>query len=450
MEAPGWRAAARRRPARGQKAPRAHRRRRQGARSPREGRMTKHVTVVGAGIVGIACAAYLRRDGHEVTVVDMRDPGEYCSFGNAGALSPGSCVPYALPGVLKRVPGWLADPHGPLSIRPRYLPKALPWLMRFVAASHPDRVGPIADALRALLRGTFEAYAPLVRDAGAEDLIRQSGYLFVYETEQGLRNDARSWKIRRDRGVVCEEIDAARIREMEPALRGIYTRGVWLPEQGYTVNPGRLTKMLAAQLVKDGGKLVRAQVLDIDVGPDGPRALVTDAGRLAVDVLVIAAGAHSHTLSAKVGDKVPLETQRGYHVSIENPTVQLNRPVSSGEGKFFVTPMETGLRVAGTVEFAGLDAPPDYSRADVLLEQAKRMFPELSGSKVTKWMGHRPQIPDTLPVISRGSKFTNVYHAFGHGHLGMTAAAPTGRLLAEMVGDRPPHFEPAPYRVDRF
>lgn len=400
--------------------------------------------------MGIACAAYLRRDGHEVTVVDMRAPGEYCSFGNAGAVSPGSCVPYGLPGVLKRVPGWLMDPSGPLTIRPGYLPTVVPWLARFIAASRPSRIGAISTALRALLGGTFEAYAPLLANARAEHLVRQSGYLFVYESEEGLRADGRSWRIRREHGVVCEEIDRARIREMEPSLRDIYVKGVWLPEQGYCIDPERLTKTLARQLVEDGGKLVQAKVLSVEVGSDGPRALLTDNGRVPVETLLISAGAHSNEFSAKLGDRVPLESQRGYHVQIEEPTVQLQRPVSSGEGKFFVTPMECGLRVAGTVEFAGLDAPPDYRRADALLERARRMFPELGGSRITKWMGHRPQIPDTLPVISRGSRYSNVWHAFGHGHLGITAAAPTGKLLAELVAGRAPHIDPAPYRIDRF
>ncbi|MCC7486995.1 MAG: FAD-dependent oxidoreductase [Burkholderiales bacterium] len=412
--------------------------------------MARHVTVIGAGIVGVACASYLRRAGLEVTIVDMRAPGEYCTFGNAGALSPGSCVPYAMPGVLKRVPGWLADPAGPLTIRLSYLPRALPWLLRFVAASRRERIPEIARALRALLGGTFEAYAPLLREADAQHLVRQSGYLFVYETQAGLDADAGAWRIRREHGVVCENIGPEGIRELEPALRGVYRHGVWLPEQGHCVNPERLTKSLAARFQADGGKLVRARVLDIEIGAAGPRALATDAGPMPVDTLLICAGAHSHEFSARVGDPVPLETQRGYHVTIENPTVELARPVSSGEGKFFVTPMDVGLRVAGTVEFAGLEAPPNYARADALLAQAKRMFPELAGSRVTKWMGHRPQIPDTLPVVSRGSKFANVFHAFGHGHLGLTCAAPTGRLVAELVTGAPPHIDPAPYRVDRF
>ena len=412
--------------------------------------MAKNITILGAGIVGIACAAYLRRDAHAVTVVDERPPGEYCSFGNAGILSPGSCVPFGLPGVLKKVPGWLIDPLGPLSVRPAYLPKALPWLARFVAASDPARVDAIADALRALLAQTFDAYAPLVQNAGVSDLIRKTGYLAVYETDQAWRGDALAWKMRRERGVVCEDIDATRIAELEPALRGIYSRGVWLPEQGYVASPLRLTRSLAAQLERDGGTILRRKVHDIEVGADGPRALLTDQGSLPVETLLVCAGAHSAEFSAKLGDKVPLETQRGYHVTIENPTVTLSRPVMSGEGKFFATPMEMGLRIAGAVEFAGLQAPPNYQRADALLEQGKRMLPELSGSDVTRWMGHRPQIPDSLPVISRASRFANAFYAFGHGHVGLCGGAPTGRLIAELIGGRPTNIDATPYRVDRF
>src|ERR1043166_2899788 len=412
--------------------------------------MPKNITIIGAGIVGVSCAAYLRRDGHDVTVVDVRPPGEYCSFGNAGILSPGSCVPFGLPGLLKKVPGYLLDPTGPLSIRPGYLPKLLPWLVRFIAASDESRIDGIADALRSLLGQTFEAYDPRVKNAGVADLIHQSGYMLVYETEQAYANDWRAWKMRRERGIVCEEIDGRRIREMAPALRDIYPRGVWLPEQGYCANPGRLTKALAAQLERDGGKVVQRRVLDIAMSAEGPRALVTDQDRLPVETLLVCAGAHSHEFSARLGDKVPLETQRGYHVTIENPTVQLDIPVCSGEGKFFATPMEMGLRIAGAVELAGLEAPPEYKRADALLEQGRRMFPELSGSNVTRWMGHRPQIPDSLPVISRSSKFANAYYAFGHGHVGLCSGAPTGRLIAEIIGGKPPNIDPAPYRVERF
>jgi len=412
--------------------------------------MAKNVTVIGAGVVGMATASYLLRDGHDVTVVDMGAPGEYCSFGNAGILSPGSCVPFGLPGTLTKVPKYLADPLGPLSIKPSYGPHVLTWLLRFVAASRRERIGPIADALRALLRQTFDTWLPLAQWAGVPEIIRRTGYLVVYESERAFRGDALAWKIRRDRGVVCEDLDAAHVRELEPALRGIYACGVFLPEQGYVANPLRLTQSLAAQFQRDGGRILRRKVLDIQVGESSPRALVTDAGTLPLETLVLCAGVHSNEFSSKLGSDVPLESQRGYHVHFERPAVTLQRPLMSGEGKFFVTPMENGLRVAGAVELAGTEAPPNYRRADALKVQAERMLPELSGSSVSRWMGHRPSMPDSLPVIGPSPRFANVYFAFGHGHVGLCGGAPTGRLIADLVAGRTPNIDIAPYRADRF
>jgi glycine/D-amino acid oxidase-like deaminating enzyme len=412
--------------------------------------VAKNITIIGAGVVGMATASYLLRDGHNVTLVDMRPPGEYCSLGNAGILSPGSCVPFGMPGTLAKVPGYLLDPLGPLSIKPAYALRALPWLLRFIAASRRARIDPIADALRALLKQTFDAWTPLTQWAGSPEIIRRTGYLVVYESEQAFRSDALAWKIRRDRGVICEDLDSARIRELEPALRGIYRCGVFLPEQGYVTSPLRLTRSLASQFQRDGGMILQRKVLDIDVGPAGPRALATDAGALAVETLVLCAGVHSNKFSTRLGSNVPLESQRGYHVHFEHPTVTLQRPVMSGEGKFFATPMEDGLRVAGAVELGGIDAEPSYGRADALKLQAERMLPELSGSNVTQWMGHRPCMPDSLPVIGRSPRFANTYFAFGHGHVGLCGGAPTGRLIADLVAGRTPNIDLTPYRSDRF
>lgn len=412
--------------------------------------MAKNITIIGAGIVGIATASYLRRDGHAVTVVDMRPPGEYCSFGNAGILSPGSCAPQAMPGVLSKVPGYLSDPLGPLSIRPGHFLKALPWFLRLVAASRLSRVEQIADALRPLLKQTFEAYAPLVQHAGISDMIRQTGYVVAYATRAGLQKDALPWKLRRDRGVLMEELDRAGIQQKVPQLGGHYEAGLYLPEQGFVTNPERLTKSLAAQFQKDGGKILQRKVLDIEVSPEGPRALVTDAGNMALDTLVICAGSHSNELTAKLGDDVPLEAERGYHVTFSDPRATLPMPVFLPQQKVFVTPMEMGLRIAGQSEFAGNEAEPNYARADVLARQMKQIFPDISSVDATKWMGRRPSMPDSLPVIGPASKLPNVYYAFGHGHVGLCGGAPTGRAIADLVAGRAPVTDMKPFRVNRF
>jgi D-amino-acid dehydrogenase len=412
--------------------------------------MTKKITIIGAGIVGVATAAYLRRDGHDVTLVDMRPPGEYCSFGNAGILSPGSCVPLATPGIHWKVPGYLADPMGPLMIRWSYLPKAAPWLLRFLAASRPHRVEKIADALRPLLKATFDAYEPLVKHAGVSDLIRQTGYVVAYEKRASFVGDTLAWTLRRSRGVAMEELDDAGLKALMPQLTGHYEAGLYLPEQGYVANPERLTKGIAAQFQRDGGVVLQREVRDIEVGPDGPRALMTDAGTLPVETLVICAGSHSNEFTSKLGDRVPLEAERGYHVMYSDPRITLPMPLFMPEHKFFITPMETGLRIAGQSEFAGLHAEPNYDRADILAKHMKRVFPDISEADMTKWMGRRPSMPDSLPVIGRSTRFANAWYAFGHGHVGLCSGAPSGRIVADLIAGRQPSIDVAPYSPQRF
>lgn len=411
---------------------------------------TRNITIIGAGIVGITTASYLRRDGHTVTVVDERPPGEYCSFGNAGILSPGSCVPIAMPGILKQVPGYLLDPLGPLALRWSYLPRALPWLLRFVTNADVQRVERIADGLRALLVDTFDAYAPLVQNAGVQDLIHQSGYVVVYSTRRAYEGDALAWQLRRERGVIFDELDAAGIHRHLPGLHGDYQFGLFLHDHGWCANPERLTKSLAAQFERDGGRILQRKVLDIDIGPDGPRALRTDAGDVPVEHLVICAGAHSNEFSAQLGDTVPLEAERGYHITYSDPRFQLAMPVMVPEHKCFVTPMEMGLRIAGQSEFAGINAAPNYARADVLGTLMQRLFPGISAVDATKWMGRRPSMPDSTPVIGRATQFGNTFYAFGHGHIGLVTAAPTARLIADLVAGRPPRMDLQPYRPERF
>jgi D-amino-acid dehydrogenase len=410
----------------------------------------KNITVIGAGIVGIATACYLRRDGHNVTVVDRAPPGEYCSFGNAGILSPGSCVPIAMPGILGNVPGYLLDPIGPLRLKWSYFPSAVPWLWRFINTTGRAQIEATADALRSLLVQTFDAHLPLANHAGCADLIRQSGYIVVYEDEQSYRGDALAWKLRRDRGVICTELDAAGIERLVPALGRRYPRGVHLPEQGFVANPERLTKTLAAQFQRDGGVILQRDIREIELGADGPVALLTDAGRLPVETLVLCAGVHSAQFSVKLGDRVPLEAERGYHVMFSDPALELPMPVASAQHKLFVTPMEMGTRIAGHTEFAGIDAEPDYRRADALVAHMKKLFPQVREVETTRWMGKRPSLPDSKPVIGRATRYANTYYAFGHGHVGLCGSAPTGRLIADLIAGRAPNIDLAPFRVDRF
>ncbi len=406
--------------------------------------------MIGAGIVGVCCALSLIRDGWRVTLVDRQAPGEGASFGNGSVLTPDSVVPVATPELYWRLPGMLLDPQGPLRIRWRSLPKLAPWLLRFAAASRKDRVEAISVALAELGRDSIESYGPLTAMAGAEDMICRSGWLCIYETKAEYRGDAASLELKRRRGVAMETLGPEEIRQMEPALKPGLVRGVFYPNSAYVMNNFRLVQVLAEAFSRHGGSILRSEVRDFDMGPSGPQAVVTDQGRLGCDAVVIAAGAWSKPLAAKLGSNPPLDTERGYHLHISEPGVMPRLPVYSTRRAFVCSPLEHGLRLAGTVELGGLDAPPDWRRAEVLLHHAKRWLPGLKQEGMTRWMGFRPSMPDSLPVISASPRFGNVFYAFGHGHLGLTLGARSGHLIADLLAGRTPDIDMAPYRVDRF
>lgn len=410
----------------------------------------KKVTVIGAGIVGMATACYLRREGHDVTVVTMHPPGEYCSFGNAGMLNNAGCTPQCMPGVIWKVPGYLTDALGPLVVRWTYFGKALPWMLRFLKNANELQAEHASIALYSLIKNTVGAYEELVNYAGCADLVRRSGYLVAYDSERSYRDDALAWKLRRDRGVQTEVLDADGVRRLVPQLAPHYVIGVHVLEQGYVANPERLVKSLAAKFQQDGGVILQRKVLDIEAGGNGARALATDSGRMPVDTLVVCGGVHSGELSAKLGEPVPIEAERGYHVTYSDPGLRLPLPVHVSDAKVFVTPMEMGVRVAGQAEFSGIYAEPNYQRAEVLETHMKRMFPSVHTADATRWMGRRPSMPDSLPVIGPSAKHRNVVYGFGHGHLGLCGGAPTGRLIADVVARRRPGIDLSPFRVDRF
>ncbi|MCM2477101.1 FAD-dependent oxidoreductase [Rhizobium sp. CG5] len=411
------------------------------------------VTVIGSGIIGVCTANYLLKQGFEVEVVDHALPGseEQCSYGNAGGICPGSCIPNSMPGVMKNVPKWLMDPEGPLIVRLSYLPHALPWLLRFLEASRKPRVDVISAAMRALHRYTYEAYEPLMKEAGCEDLLQKRGQLFVYESADGPAGGAYGLGLRRSHGVKVDILNAGEIRDLEPALAPIFNSAVYLPEQGQCPNPGRLVASLAANATRQGARYIRAKVKGFEMGPDGPKALRLDNGTvLPVDKVVIAAGAWSAELARQLGDRIPFETERGYHIMLKGADTGLKIQTISADKKFVASPMEDGLRIAGNVEFAGLNAPANLERADILLKQARPMFRNLDVGEVSRWMGHRPGTPDSIPVIDRATRFRNVIYAFGHGHQGLIGGAVTGKLVSEMAADLPTSVDLKPFRVNRF
>jgi D-amino-acid dehydrogenase len=409
------------------------------------------IVVLGTGIVGVCSAAWLQRDGHHVTFVAPVPPGEACSFGNAGSLSPSACLPVGLPGMWKQVPRWLLDPDGPLRIAPAYLPRVLPWLLRFLRASSREEVVRIAGALRGLLAPIFDCYGPLLAHAGAEHLVKRSGCLYVYSDEAAAGRWRWGMDLRRRLGVDLRDVGEDELAALEPDLRGRFRHGLLAPDNGSTVDPSALVKALHAQCVADGAESLLDEATGFDMKAGRIDAVrLRGAARIECDGVVVAAGAWSSGLTRTLGLRIPLETQRGYHVTVQSSNLALRHTVMAPEYNLMVNPMAMGLRLAGSVEFAGLRRPPDYRRADVLLAKGREMFPHLDASRTTQWMGHRPCLPDSLPVIGRAPRVDNAWLAFGHGHVGMCGGASTGREVAHLVAGRAPQVDLAPFRADRF
>lgn len=412
------------------------------------------VVIIGAGIIGACAAAWLQREGQAVLLIDPDEPGAGASSGNGGILSTSSIIPVAMPGVALKVPGWLLDPEGPLAVRWSYLPQLTPWLWRFVRSATPEKVEAQASALRALLKGSFESYAPIVNEAGASHLVHRQGTLYLYGSEASWRSDARNTDIRRRNGVEIEDVIGGPLRELEPDLGAGFTHARLVRENGHVSEPQALVRLLVAHAVSRGARLLRERVLGFEENGSGVSAVVTAQARHAASRVVLACGAWSRPLARKLGDEVPLDTERGYHINVTEAEKGPRTPTIYVDGSFSATVMETGLRFTGTVELAGLEAPPNWKRADVLLHQARRLYPGLcpvdDGSRVTRWLGFRPSMPDSLPVIGPSSHFANAFYAFGHGHVGMCAGSTTGRIIADWAAGRTPCVPIGPFSAARF
>ena len=409
------------------------------------------IFIVGAGVVGMSTALYLQRAGHSVTVIDPFPSPGGASYGNAGMISADTAVPIALPGMLRQVPSWLADPLGPLAVRPSYFPKALPWLMRWIAAGRMPAVEKISQALRALHRDSFTCWKELLGPRHFTDLIRQAGQVHVWETEAETEGAALERQIRERHDIKSEVLGADELRQMFPGITREARRGVLVPGNGYTVNPQRLVSTLQQLFGEAGGRSIGETVLKIIPAEErsGYR-LLTNTGYHQARTVVIAAGAQSAKLLRPLKIKVPLETERGYHVMLPAHGLQLTTTLSNKTRSFGVTPMEHGLRVAGTVEIAGLDAPPDERRAEALLSNVRRMFPDVRTEGHTMWMGFRPSTPDSLPILGETPQAPGLFLAFGHGHFGMTGGPTSARLITQLINRQKTDLDAALYGAARF
>jgi len=405
-------------------------------------------TVLGAGVVGLSTALYLQRYGHQVTVLDPMPPAGGTSYGNSGLISKDTAVPIALPGMLKQVPKWLTNPEGPLCVRPAYFTTALPWLMKWIDASRMSNVLRISDAMRALHRDALDCWRELLGPEHYADLIRPVGQVRVWE------GDGPGSQIEMDlcgrHGIETRTLTASDIRDLYPEISADIQRGLMLPQNAYTINPQRLVRTLGRLLGEAGGEIVAERVLKILPREGGGYRLMNNIGNRTVERVVVATGAWTRELLDPLGVVIALETERGYHAMLPNPSITLRVPMSIKNRGFGLTTMEMGMRASGTVEIGGLRAPPDERRAEILVRHVKRVFPTLTHDEPAYWMGHRPSSPDSLPFLGEAPGRPGLFVATGHGHFVMTGGPPSARLVARMITGQTLGIDPSPYAVDRY
>jgi len=412
--------------------------------------MTKHCVVIGAGIIGASCAWHLQRKGLKVTLIDHELPGQSCSSGNASCISASSVIPFSYPGLIRKVPGWLLDPLGPMSIRPKDLPALIPWFWKFWRVSNMQKVEAIASAQAQLMRTVFADYDEILDATDSADLKLSRGAIHLYDTEKEYRADQWQTDLRARLGFAAHRLSRTELKSMVPCLKLENGVAVLMPDWHHLLDPARVTLRIAEHCFSNGGTWIQDRVSAVMSAESGV-GLHTESGkRVEADQLVVAAGAWSNSIAQQLDYKVPMIGERGYHSQISDPGVKLQYPVMSISRHFVMTQLEDGLRVAGTAEFAALDAEPDYRRAKVLLKQASHYLEGLKTEGVTEWMGQRPTMTDSMPIISVSPRHPNVFYAFGHGHYGLTQGPTTGRIIADMVIGNEPSTDLSAFRFDRF
>lgn len=416
----------------------------------------KHTVVIGGGIIGACSALELSRAGHRVTILDIGEPGgrQAASYGHGCWISPASVVPMSMPGLWRQVPGYLMNPDGPLVIRWRHIMNLAPWLVRFLlAGSSVSRVEATARALNRLLSDSPDRHIALSVEIGAADLIRREGLLYAYPDRQAFEKEALAWHLRRMTGLQWQELDRASLAAREPGLDAHYTFGVLAENGAHCIDPSAYVSRITATAIARGANSVRAKAVGFEFSGKHLRGVATSDGFIECNHAVIAAGAWSKALAKLAGDRIPLESERGYHGVISLPRGGPLHPVMPSDGKMANTPTRKGLRLSGQVELASIDAPPNWTRVDILVDHARRTYPALAEAgelSVDKWMGHRPSTPDGLPVIGASSRSPDVFYAFGHGHVGFASGPITGRIVSAHLAGSNRSEDIQPYSPRRF
>jgi len=410
----------------------------------------EHAVIVGAGIVGVSTALWMRRTGYEVTLVDRKGVAEETSHGNAGILAGAAVVPVTVPGILAKAPKMLFSRNEPLFLRWSYLPRMLPFLARYLSNANHRDMNRIADGLAELMHDTVDQHMALAKGTEAEKYIRPGIYIFGYADEAEYQHDRLAWDVRRRLGFKDEVIDGAELARREPDLAGKFGLGVCALNQGSVSDPGAYTRALCRAFEDEGGKFLLGDVVDIPVTGGRATGVKTSSGMIEADHVILTSGAWSAKLAGKIGEKVPLEAERGYHVEFVNANVRLNSVLMVTAKKFAINSMDGRLRSAGIVEFGGLKAGPSKAPIELLKRQTREIFPALEYDSTNEWIGHRPSTPDSLPLIGAFDRVPNVWAGFGHQHLGLTGGPKTGRWLSQMIKGEPVNINMEPYSANRF
>ena len=407
------------------------------------------VVIIGAGIIGICCALKLVERGLSVTLVDSNAPCEGASFGNAGVISPWSCVPQSVPGLWKKLPKWVIDPEGPIFIRKRYLASFLPWAFKFLQAGKTEKVEQIGDAMMVLSNRSPSHYRELLSGTSELELVKDSYYIFAYKKAEQASFDHFGWQMRKKRNVPLSLINAAELQDLEPSISPNFQAAILIHEQARALNPHAIGKALVSKARALGVKFFQSKVKFIQKNEN---VWATNCGenRYFSDKLVLAAGVWSASLLRPFGYELPLQAERGYHLLCQNPGITINHSIMDVEHMCVASQMESGIRIAGTAEFAGIDAKPDHRRAFVFKKALKNLFPLINIEHAEPWMGRRPTFPDSLPCIGPVSNLNGLFAAFGHSHYGLGQAPNTGQIIADCIMGKKSGVDMSPYRIDRF
>lgn len=408
------------------------------------------IVIVGAGIVGICAAASLAEAGMAVTVIDRTGICEETSSGNAAAFAFTDVLPLAHKGMLRQLPKWLADPLGPLSIPPTYLPKLLPWLIRFWRAGSPKAYEASLAAQAALMKLAEAEWMGLMQRSGTRTMLREDGSLELYESEGEFSTSLPGWAARDRFGIAYKHVAGDELAALQPGLSPRFIKGTFVPGWKTVADPKLLGKAIWRHAEAHGAVFVQGDVRHVTPVKDGVAVQLRGDRTVSARRLLVAAGAWSHLLARSFGDRIPLETERGYNTTLPTTAFDVRRQLIFPGHGFVITRLESGLRIGGAVEMAGLRRPPNFARSRAMLEKAKAFLPGLDPNGGREWMGFRPSLPDSLPVIGRSRAAGNVFYAFGHGHLGLTQSAATGRLIRDLVLDQTPPIDLSPFSPQRF